>query len=300
MPQHTTSPFGLMVPAMITPFDAAGEVDYERMGEFAERLISRGATGLLVCGTTGESPTIDSASKLKLFSCVKEAAAGRVPVIGNVGNNNTADSVELAKKARELGIDGVMAVVPYYNKPPQEGMYAHFRAIAEAAEVPMIVYNIPGRCSVNMLPETTLRLAREVENIIVVKEASGDLDQMIEIIEGAPEGFWVYAGDDSFTYELVKRNGGGVISTIGNVCPAEMLEIAQLAFEGRDEEALAAHERLLPLMKQLFTTTNPILVKEALKLSGFDVGGLRLPLIDATPEQSADLKRVMQEVGVLD
>ncbi len=300
MPQHTTSPFGLMVPAMITPFDKSGEVDFERMAQLADRLIDGGSDSLLVCGTTGESPTIPTDVKLKLFETVIEASGGRVPVIGNVGGNCTSDSVDFARKAKAVGVDGVMAVVPYYNKPPQEGMYQHFKAIAEAAEVPMIVYNIPGRCAVNMLPETTLRLARDVENIIVVKEASGDINQMTQIIEGAPDGFWVYAGDDSFTCELVKRGGGGVISTIGNIVPGPMREIAELAMKGDHDAAFAAHEKLLPLMKQLFVTTNPILVKEALKLSGFDVGGVRLPLVDATEEQSADLARVMREVGVLD
>ena len=236
---------------------------------------------------------------MDLFRAVVSAVGGKVPVIANVGDNCTEDTVDFARDVEKLGVDGFMTVVPYYNKPPQEGLYEHFKTIAQAVELPIILYNIPGRCVINMKAETTLRLAREFDNIVAVKEASGDLDQVKEIVEGAPEGFSVYSGDDSATYDIMKLGGVGVISTIGNVAPARMKEIVDLCAEGRWDEAAAANERLMPLMKGLFETSNPILVKEALKLVGFPVGGVRLPLVDATPEQSERLAGIMKEVGVL-
>ena len=200
----------------------------------------------------------------------------------------------------KLGVDGLMCVVPYYNKPPQEGLYQHFRTIAESVDLPIILYNIPGRCVVNMEASTTLRLANDCANIRAVKEASGRMDQIKTIIDNAPEGFFVYSGDDSVTYDIMKMGGAGVISTIGNVCPARMKEIVALCAAGEWEAAAVANERLMPLMEGLFATSNPILPKEALRLLGFPVGGVRLPLVDATPEQSAKLAQIMREVGVLE
>ena len=285
--------FGRMIPAMVTPFDE------NRAQELAVRLVEGGSDALIINGTTGESPTVFYPQKMDLFRAVVSAVGGKVPVIANVGDNCTEDTVDFARDVEKLGVDGFMTVVPYYNKPPQEGLYEHFKTIAQAVELPIILYNIPGRCVINMKAETTLRLAREFDNIVAVKEASGDLDQVKEIVEGAPEGFSVYSGDDSATYDIMKLGGVGVISTIGNVAPARMKEIVDLCAEGRWDEAAAANERLMPLMKGLFETSNPILVKEALKLVGFPVGGVRLPLVDATPEQSERLAGIMKEVGVL-
>ena len=279
--------FGRMIPAMVTPFDEQRELDLDKVQALAARLVDGGSDSLIVNGTTGESPTVFYPQKMKLFSAVVEAVGERVPVIANVGDNCTADTVDFARDVQKLGVDGFMCVVPYYNKPPQEGMYRHFRTIADAVELPIILYNIPGRCVVNMEAETTLRLARDCANIVAVKEASGKMDQVKAIVDGAPEGFAVYSG------------GAGVISTIGNVAPARMKEIVDLCAAGEWEAAAAANERLMPLMTGLFETSNPILVKEALKLLGFAVGGVRLPLVDATPEQSARLARTMREVGVL-
>ncbi len=250
-------------------------------------------------GTTGESPTVFYPQKLELFRAVLRAVGGRVPVIANVGDNCTADTVYFAQDAAKLGVDGFMCVVPYYNKPPQEGLYRHFKTIADSTDMPIILYNIPGRCSINMEAETTLRLAHNCDNIVAIKEASGNLDQVKAIIEGAPAGFDVYSGDDSATLDIMRLGGVGVISTIGNVAPERMKEIVELAAAGRWEEAEEANAALLPLMTGLFATANPILVKEALKLVGFPVGGVRLPLVDATPEQSAALAAIMREVGVL-
>ena len=291
--------FGRLIPAMVTPFTESGDLDLKRARELANRLIEGGADSLLINATTGEAPTIFYPQKIELFKAVVDEVAGRVPVIAYAGDNCTADSVDFAQQVEALGVDGLMLVVPYYNKPPQEGMYQHFKAIAEAVDLPVLLYNIPGRCAINMTAETTLRLAHDVPNIVGIKEASGIMEQVKAIIDGAPEDFVVYSGDDSATLEIMKMGGVGVVSTIGNVAPARMKEIVELAAAGKMEEAEAANERLLPLMEGLFATTNPILVKEALKLEGFPVGGVSLPLIDATPEQSVELERIMTQVGVL-
>ena len=291
--------FGRMIPAMVTPFDENRELDLDKAQALAARLVDGGSDSLIINGTTGESPTVFYPQKMELFRAVVEAVGNRVPVIANVGDNCTADTVGFARDVAELGVDGFMCVVPYYNKPPQEGMYRHFRTIADAVELPIILYNIPGRCVVNMEAETTLRLAHDCDNVVAVKEASGKMDQVEAIVAGAPDGFVVYSGDDSATLDVMKRGGAGVISPIGNASPARMKEIVELAAAGDWEAAEAANERLMPLMTGLFETSNPILVKEALKLLGFPVGGVRLPLVDATPEQSERLAATMREVGVL-
>ena len=297
---NTAEPiFGRMIPAMVTPFDVDLKLDVERTRNLVDFLVDGGSDSILVCGTTGESPTLTTAEKLLLFETVIDQVAGRVPVIANVGSNNTAGSIELGLEAKKLGAQGIMAVVPYYNKPPQEGLYQHFKAIAEEVDLPTVVYNIPGRCSVNMTAETTLRLAHDVEQIVYVKEASGDINQMAEICEGAPEGFCVLSGDDSMTLPLMEKGGHGVISTAGNVVPKKMKELVDLCAAGDWDAARAAHEALMPIMKGLFVVTNPILTKQALNLIGVPVGGLRLPLIEATPDQTRDLEAVLKEVGVL-
>ena len=294
-----TAPFGRFIPAMITPFDKDKELDLPRAQELALRLIEGGSDALIINGTTGESPTVFYPQKMELFKAVLEAADGKVPVIANVGDNCTADTVDFAQDVQKLGVDGLMCVVPYYNKPPQEGLYQHFRAIAESVELPVILYNIPGRCVINMEADTTLRLAHDVENIVAVKEASGKLEQITQIVADAPDGFVVYAGDDEITLPLMALGGWGVISTIGNVAPVRMKEIVTAMVEGNQTKALAAHLALQPLMRELFITANPIMVKEAMRLLDFDCGGVRLPLVDATPKQREGLESVMRGVGVL-
>ena len=296
---QTTPPFGRQIVAMVTPFDEERELDLDRVQEFADRLVVGGNDAIIVNGTTGESPTVFYPQKMDLFRAGVEAVAGRVPVIANVGDNCTADTVSFARDVEPLGVDGLMCVVPYYNKPPQEGLYQHFRTIAGSVGLPIILYNIPGRCVINMEAETTLRLARDCGNVVAVKEASGRMDQIRAIIDGAPEGFWVYSGDDAATYDIMAAGGAGVISTIANVAPERMKQVVDLCAAGDLEAAKQANDALLPLMNGLFETSNPILVKEALRLVGFPVGGVRLPLIDATPEQSARLEAIMRETGVL-
>ncbi len=292
--------FGRMIPAMVTPFDENRDLDLNRAQELVDRLILGGSDALVINGTTGESPTVFYPQKMELFKATIEANNGRVPIIANVGDNCTADTVDFAHDVEKTGVDGLMCVVPYYNKPPQEGLYQHFGTIARAVELPIILYNIPGRCVVNMTAETTLRLAHDYNNIVAVKEASGKFDQIEEIIDKKPESFDVYSGDDSATFEIMKLGGSGVISTIGNVAPQRMKEIVELCAKGDFDAAQQANDALMPLMEGLFETSNPILVKEALKLCGFSVGGVRLPLVDATPEQSERLAAIMREVGVLD
>ncbi len=293
-----TPRFGRMLTAMVTPFTSEDTLDLDRAQGLAVRLLGQGSDGLIVCGTTGESPTVYYDQKMDLFRAVLDAIDGRAPVIANAGDNCTADSVAFARKVVSLGVDGIMAVVPYYNKPPQEGLYLHFRSIAEAVDVPVILYNIPGRSVINMSAETTLRLARDCENIVAVKEASGDLTQIAQIIDGAPEGFEVLSGDDEMTLPMMGLGGTGVISVASHVVGPRFKEMIEAQITGDHTRALRLHLELLPLMKALFMTANPIMVKEALRLTGFDVGGVRLPLVPPTAEQTAELIRVMDHVGV--
>lgn len=291
--------FGRLITAMVTPFDESLELDLNRTEEFVDRLIEGGNDALVVNGTTGESPTVFYPQKIELFRTVVKAANGRVPIIANVGDNCTADTIDFAKEVSKLGVDGIMCVVPYYNKPPQSGLYAHFSSIAKSVDLPIVLYNIPGRCVINMEAETTLSLANDYENIVAVKEASGKMDQIKKIINEAPCGFEVLSGDDSATLEIMKLGGVGVISTIGNVAPKRMKEIVEFCAKGDWQAAEEANSKLLPLMNGLFETSNPILVKEALKLVGFPVGGVRLPLVDATNAQSERLASIMRDTHVL-
>jgi 4-hydroxy-tetrahydrodipicolinate synthase len=294
-----TPRFGRLITAMVTPFTPDLELDLPRAAQLADRLLDQGSEGLVVCGTTGESPTVFYDQKLELFRAVIDAVGERAPVIANVGDNSTADSVEFAQKAAALGVDALMCVVPYYNKPPQEGIYRHFRSIAEAVDLPVIMYNIPGRCVVNMEPATILRLANDVENIVAVKQANADLAQAATIIEGAPGGFELLSGDDELTLPLMGVGATGVISVTSHVAGPQMREMVESHAAGDHTRALSLHLRLLPLFKALFMTSNPIMVKDALAQTGFAVGTCRLPLIPPTPEQSAELGRVLEHLGLI-
>jgi len=295
----STPRFGRMITAMVTPFTADLDLDLPRAAELALKLIDDGSDALVVCGTTGESPTVFYPQKIELFKAIVEAVGGRVPIIANAGDNCTADSVDFARDVERLGVDAIMAVVPYYNKPPQEGLYRHFRTIAEAVDLPVLMYNIPGRCVINMTAETTLRLAHDVENIVAVKEASGNMSQIGEVASGAPDGFEVLSGNDEDTLPLMALGGTGVISVVSHVAGPRFKEMVEAQAAGDHTKALRIHLELLPLMKALFMTSNPIMVKKGLELQGFPVGGLRLPLIDADEAQTAELARVMRHTGVL-
>lgn len=291
--------FGRLLTAMVTPFTPEGALDLPRAQELALRLLDQGSEALVVCGTTGESPTVFYDDKLRLFQAVIEAVDGAAPVIANAGDNCTDDSVSFAREVQTLGVDAVMAVVPYYNKPPQEGLYRHFGAIANAVDVPVVLYNIPGRSVVNLEAMTTLRLAADFENIVAVKEASSNLTQIASIIDGAPVGFEVLSGNDEDTLPMMGLGATGVISVASHVAGPQMAEMLAAQASGDHTKALKIHLELMPLFKTLFLTANPILVKKALELVGFGCGETRLPLIPATGEQTAELERVMRHTGLL-
>ncbi len=292
--------FGRLLTAMVTPFSAEGELDLARAQELALRLLDQGTEALVVCGTTGESPTVFYDDKLRLFEAVIEAVGDQAPIIANAGDNCTDDSVAFAKKVVQLGVDAVMAVVPYYNKPPQEGLYRHFGAIASAVDVPVVLYNIPGRSVVNLEAATTLRLAADFENIVAVKEASSNLTQIASIIDGAPVGFEVLSGNDEDTLPMMGLGATGVISVASHVVGPQMAEMLNAQASGDHTRALKIHLELMPLFKALFMTANPIMVKKALELVGFPVGGTRLPLIPANDAQTAELSRIMTHIGLID
>ncbi|MCL2324320.1 MAG: 4-hydroxy-tetrahydrodipicolinate synthase [Actinomycetia bacterium] len=288
--------FGRLLTAMVTPFTPDLELDLPRAAALAQRLVQQGSEGLIVNGTTGESPTISRPERLELFKAVRSAVGGQIPLVANVGDNCTADSVEFAKKVAQLGFEGLLVVTPYYNKPPQEGLYRHFRAVAEAVpDTPVILYNIPSRCVVNIEPDTIIRLAHDVPNIVAVKQAHSDMNQVDEILSRA-RGFEVLSGDDDLTLEMMKRGGSGVISVTAHVAGDALHKMIAAYIAGDLHVAEEINAILAPLHKTLFSTTNPIMVKAALAITGFEVGGLRLPLIDANAEQRAALKEVLVSI----
>ncbi|QYY41525.1 4-hydroxy-tetrahydrodipicolinate synthase [Aneurinibacillus thermoaerophilus] len=276
---------GRLVTAMVTPFDAQLNVDKKKAEELVEHLIANGSTALVVGGTTGESPTLTGQEKVDLYRHVVEIVGGRIPVIAGTGSNNTAASIELTQKAVECGVDGIMLVVPYYNKPSQEGLYQHFKTIAQTTKLPVMLYNIPGRSVINMKAETTIRLANDVENIIAIKEASDDLSQMAEIIERTADDFVLYTGDDKMTLPCMSIGGKGVVSVASHVIGKEMAEMIEAFVDGDIVKASQLHRQLLPVFEGLFIAANPTPVKAALALKGIDVGGVRLPLVELTEEE---------------
>ncbi|MFP5114788.1 4-hydroxy-tetrahydrodipicolinate synthase [Bacillaceae bacterium C204] len=284
--------FGQVLTAMVTPFDQNGEVDFNATRRLVDYLIDNGTDALVVAGTTGESPTLTTDEKIALFKFVVGAAKGRVPVIAGTGSNNTRASISLTKQAEEAGVDGIMLVAPYYNKPSQEGMYQHFKAIAEATSLPIMLYNVPGRSVVNLAAETIVRLS-QIKNIVAVKEASGNLDAMASIISQAPSDFTLYSGDDGLTLPVLAIGGAGVVSVASHVIGNEMQEMINHFKNGRVQEAATSHRRLLPLMKALFAAPNPAPVKSALNMSGVQVGGLRLPLLPLSHEEEKALQVVL-------
>jgi 4-hydroxy-tetrahydrodipicolinate synthase len=294
----TTPRFGRMITAMVTPFTADLELDLPRAQELALKLIDEGSDALVVCGTTGESPTVFYPQKIDLFRAVVEAVDGRVPIIANAGDNCTADSVDFAREVERLGVDAIMAVVPYYNKPPQEGLFRHFCTIANSVDLPTLIYNIPGRCVINAEPATILRVAHECENVVGLKQANPDLSQTGTILAEAPQGFEVFAGDDELTLPMMDLGGSGAISVVSHVAGRRFKEMIDAQAAGNHTHALRIHLELLPLMKALFITSNPIMVKKGLELQGFPVGSVRLPLIPPTEAQTAELALVMRHTGV--
>jgi 4-hydroxy-tetrahydrodipicolinate synthase len=287
--------------ALVTPFKSDGGVDVERMRALAGRQLEGGVRLLVPCGTTGESVTMSGAEREQVIRATIEEAKGRGRVIAGTGSNNTAHAVEQSREAAGWGVDAVLVVAPYYNKPTQEGLYQHFRAVAEAVpETPVVLYNVPGRTSSNINAETTLRLARDCANVVAVKEASGNLAQIMEILRGRPEGFLVLSGDDAMTFAMIALGADGLISVASNEAPRPMSEMVEAALAGRLEEARAAHYRLLPLMDVNFIESSPGPVKAAMALMGLLEENLRLPLVPVTEKTRARVREVISELGLLE
>ncbi len=293
----TALEWGRVITAMVTPFDGRGAVDFGQAARLARRLADTGTESILVGGTTGESPTLIEKEKVRLIEAVLDSVGDRVPVLVGTGTNSTAQSVAATKQAETLGVHGIMAVTPYYNKPPQSGIVEHFRTIAAATRLPVMVYNIPGRTGTNITPETMARLA-EIENITALKEAAGSVDQCSEMVRAAGEKMRVYSGDDSLTLPMMAVGAYGVVSVASNVAGRLVSDMVHAFASGDPARARELHLQLLPLFRALFITTNPIPVKAALRLTGFDAGGLRLPLVEATEEQIRAIRVALVQAGV--
>jgi len=294
--------FGQVLTAMVTPFDAQGQVDEAATVRLVSHLLDNGSDGLVVCGTTGESPTLTHAEKLRLFRLVKEAVGERGSVVAGTGGNDTAASITLTKEAAEIGVDGALLVVPPYNKPSQEGLYQHFRAIAGSVpNLPCMLYNVPPRTAQNMDAATTVRLARDVPNILAIKEASGNLVQGAEIVATAPSGFAVYSGEDGLTLPLLAIGGVGVVSVTAHLVGKDMKAMHTAFFAGRTGEAACLNGRMLPIVRACFqpTTPSPAPLKAGLNMLGLQVGGLRLPLIEANEKECGVMRAALTDYGLL-
>jgi 4-hydroxy-tetrahydrodipicolinate synthase len=290
--------FGRVMTAMITPFDESGAVNYPEVERLAAHLADQGTDTLVVCGTTGESPTLTWDEEFALFKVVQSAVSGKAKVMAGTGSNSTTEAISATQKAAALGLDGSLQVVPYYNKPPQEGLYQHFKAIAQATDLPIMLYNVPGRTSQNLLPETVARLA-EVPNIVAIKEASGNLDQVSLVRRLTPSTFDIYSGDDTLALPILAVGGCGVVSVASHLVGPALQEMIQSFEAGQNEKARQIHLQLLPLSKALFSTTNPIPVKQAMALLGWQVGHCRLPLGEAPADTVDLLKAALQELSLL-
>ncbi|MED3624208.1 4-hydroxy-tetrahydrodipicolinate synthase [Neobacillus thermocopriae] len=286
------SHFGRVSTAMVTPFDNKGHIDFAKTTKLVNYLIENGTDSLVVAGTTGESPTLSKEEKLALFQHVVKVVNKRVPVIAGTGSNNTYSSIELTKKAEQIGVDGIMLVAPYYNKPNQEGLYQHFKAVAESTTLPVMLYNIPGRAVVNIQPETIIRLSK-IPNIVAVKEASGDLNAMTTIIANTDEDFALYSGDDGLTLPVLAIGGAGIVSVASHIIGNEMQQMIKAFLDGDHRSAAKLHQELLPIMKALFAAPSPAPVKTALQLKGLDVGTVRLPLVGLNEQERSALIDVL-------
>ena len=288
---------GRLLTAMVTPFTGEGEVDYEQAKRLALALLNSGSDGLIVSGTTGESPTLSHDEKLRLFTEVKSAVGEQGAVIAGTGGNNTAESVKLTKEAEQIGVDGCLLVVPYYNKPTQEGLYQHFKTIAQGTTLPCILYNVPSRTITNLSAETTIKLS-SIDNIIGIKEASGNLEQIAKIISNAREDFLVWSGNDSDTFHMLTLGGYGVISVVSHIAGNQIKAMIDNVINGKVDEAASIHRRLLPLVNALFVVSNPIPVKYAVNHVGFKVGKPRLPLTEPDEKSAAVIKDTLKNYKI--
>ena len=287
--------FGRLLTAMVTPFAEDGSVDYARARQLAQALVASGTQGIVVAGTTGESPTLTHEEKLRLFREVKDAVGQDTEVIAGTCTNNTAESVSFSREAAEVGVDGILGTVPWYNKPPQQGLEAHFRAIAEAIDVPLLLYNVPSRTATNLAPETAIRLS-EVENVVGIKEASSNLEAVGTIIRDSRDGFLVWSGNDSDTLPILALGGYGVVSIASHLVGRQLRQMIEAAGDGSLDVATDIHKRLAPLFAALFVTTSPIPLKYALSACGFSCGGLRLPLVEIDPKSRAVMDEALRSV----
>lgn len=292
--------FGRVLTAMVTPFDAAGQVDFGRAGELAAWLVENGSDGLVVAGTTGEAPTLTKDEKLQLFKTVKEAVGDAATVVAGTSTNNTAESIEMTQAVAGLGLDAVMLTGPYYNKPSQEGFYQHFKAVAQATDLPVVLYNVPGRTSKNIEASVVLRLAAELPHVVAIKEASGDLEQITAICAGAPEGFEVYSGEDALTLPMMAVGCVGVISVASHVVGPQIAEMLAAFATCDNARAAKLQQQLLPVFKACFLASgNPACVKAGLSLVGQDCGCLRLPLVPASEADVQAMRTALTGLGVL-
>ncbi len=291
--------FGRVLTAMITPFREDGIVNYEVAEKLAAHLADHGSDSLVVCGTTGESPTLTWDEEYQLFQVVQKAVAGKAKVIAGTGSNSTEEAISATQKAAKLGLDGSLQVVPYYNKPPQSGLHQHFQAIAKSCpDFPLMLYNVPSRTGQNLLPETVAHLA-EIPNIVAIKEASGDFDQASQLRRLTPPEFAIYSGDDSFTLAMLAVGGTGIVSVASHLVGIEMQQMIQAFEVGKTTVAREIHLKLFPLFKVLFCTANPIPLKAALELQGWKVGSPRSPLCELPPELKQKLEAVLIELSLI-
>ena len=284
--------------ALVTPFKSDGAVDFTALRRLLDYQLSNGIDFLCVLGTTAETPTLTAEEKQQIISLVLEKVQGRIPILLGMGGNNTAAIVEQVKTTDFRGIDGILSVCPYYNKPSQEGLYQHFKAIANACPVPVVLYNVPGRVGVNMTAETTLRLARECSNIVAIKEASGNFTQIDDIIKNKPEHFDVISGDDGITFPLITLGAAGVISVIGNALPKEFSRMVRLALSGDYSNALTIHHKFTELFKLLFVDGNPAGVKAMLNSMGMIENELRLPLVPSRISTMEKISSIVKELNI--
>ncbi len=282
---------GRVLTAMVTPFAPDGSLDHEAIGRLARALLASGSEGLVLTGTTGETPTLSIEEQVEVWRTVRKAVGPEATLVAGASTNSTSESLEMVREGESAGMTALMFTVPYYNKPPQEGLFRHFKTLAEATPLPAILYNIPSRTSLNMTAETTLRLAREVPSIIGIKEASGNMEQVRAIVDGAPEGFRVWSGDDSATLNVLQQGGWGVVSVASHLVGAQIGEMIRTFVDGRRDDARAIEARLMPLFDVLFIETNPIPVKYALTHLGvLRSGHLRLPMIEASESAQERVK----------
>ncbi len=288
--------WGRLITAMVTPFDENLEVDYRKAVELAKILVEEGTTALVVAGTTGESPTLTIEEEAILFKTLKKEID--VPIIAGVGTNSTKQTIEMGLIARDCGVDGIMVVVPYYNKPNQACLKKHFAAVAERVDLPIMLYNVPGRTGTNMEADTVIALS-QFKNIVALKDASGNLVQICEIIKRTPDDFLVYSGDDALTIPVLAVGGYGVVSVASHVVGKQMTHMIDCFLKGELAKSVELNLKLQPIFNDLFITANPIPVKAALKLRNIDVGKLRLPLDEATNEVKEILRKDLQELGII-